>query len=59
MTAFLRLLSYEPRYIGELIDDWVASHLRGWTENDFTKPIGAAGFVDTKTLRRGLEYDTS
>jgi SAM-dependent methyltransferase len=59
VTAFLQLLRYEPRYIGEFIDDWFASHLRTWTEKDFTKRLGEAGFENTNTLKRGVEYDTS
>ena len=59
MAAFLQLQRYEPRYIGEFIDDWFASHLRTWTEKDFTKRLGEAGFENTNTLKRGFEYDTN
>ena len=59
VIAYLRLLRYEPRYIGEFIDDWFASHLRTWTQRDFTNRLKAVGFKKIKFLPRGVDYDTS
>ena len=57
--SLLRLMRYEPRYVAEFIDDWFASHLRAYTNKDFTAKLEALGFDHVVTLNRGMPYDTS
>lgn len=57
--ATLKLFRYQTRYVAEFIDDWFASYLRTYTNEDLSKRLGELGFESPQVLKYGMDYDTS
>lgn len=57
--ASLMLLRYETRYIAEFIDDWYATYLRTYTNEDLCNRLKHLGFETPVLLKFGMDYDTS
>jgi len=57
--TYLKLFRYPTRYIAEFIDDWYATYLRTYTQEDLANRLQELGFEKPALLKYGTDYDTS